>query len=722
MHVVILAGGSGTRMGGKTPKPLVKMNGKALILHVIDNVRSAFKDVKVRVVVGKKNSSEIKKQLGNDFEYILQPKALGTADALKYGIEGMNENENVLVMYADTPLIRPSSISGIFNFHVLKKADVTLLTGLSSRKYPYALVLKDDFKKLLAVKEEMRPTSLPPWEYNIGMYVFKVKKILSLFKKVKPADKGEYYIPELVNIAIDKKLKVQTYMSFDESEYLGVNTKEDLRRAENVMAEREIEELEIKQERFIHFGTGGWRAKIGRGFTSRNLRRVSQAIANYLIRKGLNDKGIVIGYDNRFLSETFAKIAGEVFAANNIKVYLSNSSLPTPIVTFTVLEKKAGGGVILTASHNPPEYNGVKFETHEGLPSPADVTSKIEKEANSFDVNSIPWIPLEKAMDAGYVEIEDFRGTYLDYLEKKINIKSIKEAQIRVCFDSMYGSGASTIQFALVSARCDLTMLHARRDPLFGGISPAPSEKSLTTLINTVREGNYDIGIAVDGDADRIAIVDEKGKFIHPNEIILLLYYYLHEVKGKKGGVVRNVSTTHNLDILAQLMGEEVYEVPVGFKHIAKAMVDHKALIGGESSGGVTFRGHIMEKDSVYTSMLVLEMLSTMKKPLSLIMKELFSKMGKRFFFQEDDLKLTPELKVRAMKFLSQKLKEISSKKIVEIREIDGKKFVLEDGSWILTRFSGTEPILRIASEAHTKGEAKKMNSWLKRQMTSTKF
>lgn len=721
MYAVILAGGSGTRMGGKTPKPLVEMNGKPLVLHVIDNIRSVFKDAKIRLVVGKKNSSQIKKRLGSDFEYVVQPKALGTADALKYGIEGIKEDEDVLVMYADTPLIRPSSISGVFNFHTLKNADVTLLTGLSSRKYPYALVIKDG-SNLVAVKEEMRPTSSPPWEYNIGMYAFKVKKILPLFKKVKPADKGEYYIPELVNIAIDKKLKVQTYMSFDESEYLGINTKEDLRRGENVMAEREIEELEIKQERFIHFGTGGWRAKIGRGFTSRNLRRVSQAIANYLIRDGLDANGIVIGYDNRFLSETFARIAGEVFAANNIKVYMSNSSLPTPIVTFTVLRKKAGGGIALTASHNPPEYNGVKFETKEGLPSPEDVTSTIEKEANSFDVNTIPWIPFEKAMQAGYFEIEDFRGAYLDYLEKKINIKAIKKSQIRVCFDSMYGSGASTIQFALVSARCDLTMLHARRDPLFGGISPAPSEKSLTTLINTVKEGNYDIGIAVDGDADRIAIVDEKGKFIHPNEIILLLYHYLHEIKGKKGGVVRNVSTTHNLDILARIMGEKVYEVPVGFKHIAKAMVDHKALIGGESSGGVTFRGHIMEKDSVYTSMMILEMLSTMKKPLSIIMKELFAKMGERFFFQEEDLRLTPELKVKATKFLSQDLKEVSNKKVVEVREIDGKKFVLEDGSWILTRFSGTEPILRIASESHTVTEAKKLNSWLKRQIASVKF
>lgn len=721
MYAVILAGGSGTRMGGRTPKPLVEINGKPLILHVVDNIRSVFENVKIRIVVGKRNANEIMSRIGSKFDYAIQPKALGTADALKYGIERIEPKEKVLIMYSDTPLIRPSSIAGIVNFHKLKKAEITLLTGLSSRKYPYALVLKNESKSLLAVKEEMRPVSSPPWEYNIGMYVVNVEKILPLFSEITIGSKGEYYIPELVNAAIRKGLKVQTYTSFDESEYLGVNTKEDLRRAENVMAEREVEDMEVAQERFIHFGTGGWRAKIGRGFTSRNLRRVSQAIANYLIKAHLDGKGIIIGYDNRFLSETFAKVSAEVFAANNVKVHLSRSSLPTPLVTFTVLKKKAGGGVIVTASHNPPEYNGVKFETQEGLPASAEITNEIEKDANSLDVNMIPWISIEKAERAGYVQIEDFRGVYLDYLEKKIDVEAIKKSQIRVCFDSMYGSGASTIQFALVSARCELTMLHARRDPLFGGRSPAPSEKSLTTLMNTVGEGIYDVGIAVDGDADRIAVVDERGNFIHPNEIILLLYNYLHEVKGKSGGVVRNVSTTHNLDIFAKKIKERVYEVPVGFKHIAKAMVEHKALIGGESSGGVAFKGHIMEKDGVYTSMLLLEMLSIMKKPLSAIIKDLFNRMGERLYFWEDDLKLTPELKVKATEFLSQNLEKMSKKRIVEIRKIDGKKFIFEDGSWVLTRFSGTEPILRIAAEDHTLSSAKRLAEGLKRGIFLTK-
>ncbi len=721
MQVVILAAGSGTRMGGKTPKPLVEIYEKPLLFHIIENVRSVFENVKIRVVVGKKNAKVIRDKMGNEFDYIIQPKALGTADALKFGISEIQRGEMALVMYADTPLIRPSSIAGLVNFHELKGVDITFLSGLSSRRYPYALVTKSN-GKVLSVKEEAKPNSQPPWEYNIGMYIVNVEKIKPLFSKVKRGSTGEYYIPELVNTAIEDDLKVQTYMSFDESEYLGVNTKEDLKRAQNILAEREIENAEVDQERFIHFGTGGWRAKIGRGFTSRNLRRVSQSIANDLIKKHLEGQGMIIGYDNRFLSETFAKISAEVFAANNVKVYLSRSSLPTPLVTFTVLRKKAGGGVIITASHNPPEYNGIKFETSDGLPSPVDLTNEIEKDANSLDVNKIPWVSLEKAEHVGYVKVEDFRGPYLDYLEKKVDVGSIRKSQIKVCFDSMYGSGASTIQFALVGARCDLTMLHARRDPLFGGKSPAPAKSSLNTLINTVKDGDYDIGIAVDGDADRIAIVDEKGEFIHPNEIILLLYSYLHEFKKEKGGAVRNISTSHNIDIFARKIGEEVYEVPVGFKHIAKGMIEHNALMGGESSGGATFRGHIMEKDGVYTSMLLLEMLAKMRKPLSLIMKELFARMGERLYYWENDLKLTPLLKVKAVEFLSQNLEKVAEKKVVEIRKMDGKKFILEDGSWVLTRFSGTEPILRIASEDHTLGNAKKIANWIKRKIASVKM
>ena len=478
----------------------------------------------------------------------------------------------------------------------------------------------------------------------------------------------------------------------------------------------------MDQETSIYFGTGGWRAKIGRGFTSRNLRRVSQATANYLIKKHLEERGIIIGYDNRFLSETFAKVSAEVFAANNIKVYLSNSSLPTPVVTFTVLRKKAGGGVIITASHNPPEYNGLKFETSNGLPAPIEITDQIEKDANSLDVNRVPWISLSKARQVGYIKMEDFRGPYLDYLEEKIDIDLIRKAQIRVCFDSMYGSGASTIQFALVGARCDLTLLHARRDPLFGGRSPAPSESSLNVLTRTVRENNYDIGIAVDGDADRIAIVDEKGNFIHPNEIIVLLYAYLHEFKGKDGGAVRNVSTSHNIDIFANRVGEKVYEVPVGFKYIAKAMIDHDALIGGESSGGVTFRGHIMEKDGIYASMLILEMLAAIKEPLSVIMKEIFTQMGRRLRYWEDDLALSPTLKVKATEFLSEDLEKVSSKKVIEIKKIDGKEFVLEDGSWVLIRLSGTEPVLRIVSEGYTLSEAKRLAAWTRRRINYIKL
>ena len=260
-------------------------------------------------------------------------------------------------------------------------------------------------------------------------------------------------------------------------------------------------------------------------------------------------------------------------------------------------------------------------------------------------------------------------------------------------------------------------MIHSRRDPLFGGRSPAPSEESLTYLMDMMRSGDYDVGIAVDGDADRIALVDEKGNFLHPNEVIAVLYYYLHEVKGLRGPVVRNVATSHNLDRLAEALGEFSIETPVGFKHIAKAMREYNALVGGESSGGITFRDHIMEKDGVYTAMLVVEMLAKMDKKLGEILKEVKERAGKWMVYHQENLRLTPELRVKVGEFMKRKRLEIDGKRILKIDEKDGLKFVFEDGSWVLLRLSGTEPLLRLISEAETIEECTEMIEKVKKSI-----
>jgi len=393
-------------------------------------------------------------------------------------------------------------------------------------------------------------------------------------------------------------------------------------------------------------------------------------------------------------------MAAEVFAANNIKVYLSNHATPTPLITFTVLEKNAGGGIVFTASHNPPDYNGIKFETHEGLPASAEITERIQEIANSTPVRMIPWVNYERALKNEYISLEDFRNAYLDYIEKKIDINSIRSKNPRVCFDPMYGAGTSTLQMALIGARCDLVTIHSRVDPLFGGKSPAPSETSLNSLIQFMKENSFDLGIAVDGDADRIALVDETGNYIPANDVILLVYYYLHEIKGRKGGVVRNIATSHNIDLLCEKCGELLYEVPVGFKYIANNVKTHDLLLGGESSGGVTVRGHIMEKDGIYTAMLIMEMLAKTGKRLSVILNDIYRLNGKRYYQAESDFKLTPKLKVAMDHFMASEHEAVHGIEVERIDRIDGMKIYLKNDSWCLLRPSGTEPLLRIVAES----------------------
>lgn len=714
---VILAGGKGTRLGTKETKPLVKLLGKPLIMHVVEKVEQAKVIDNLIIVANSKNKEEISKMIPHAFVTV-QKEQLGTAHALSIAIKEISENENVLVLYADTPLIRLGTIRGIVETHILENADITFLTGLTNEKYPYAVVFRSSSGEIIDLVEHGKPSGNPPWEYSIGTYVFKAKVFKNVYKIVAPhSNTGEKYIPDSIRIAIKQGFKVVTHVCLDDREYLGINTLEDLKRAEEIVLEREIEDSEFLEERYIRFGTGGWRAVIGKGFTSFNIKRVAHAISRYLVKKGLKERGIVVGYDNRFLSEESAKMVAEVLTGNNIKVYLTRSAIPTPLVTFTVLKKKAGGGVIITASHNPPEYNGIKFETSDGLPAPVEITNEIERIANEVDPFTVPWFPFKVAVEKGYIILEDFRGEYLDYLERKIDIEEIKKQHLKVCFDTMYGSGTSTIQMALVMARCDLTILHGRRDPLFGGKSPAPSEESLTYLMDVMKSGEYDVGIAVDGDADRIALVDEKGRFLHPNDVLPLLYYYLHKIKNQKGPAVRNIATSHNLDRLAKKLNEKVIETPVGFKYIAKAMIENNALIGGESSGGITFRNHIMEKDGVFTAMLVVEMLAKMKKKLSEILKDVMELSGAWYSFYQENIKLTPTLRVKAEKFLKKDFDKIAEHHVIDIKRIDGTKYILENESWVLLRLSGTEPLLRVIAESDNKEKARKLVEWVKKKL-----
>jgi len=719
MKIVLLAAGKGTRLQTSKPKPLVEVKNRPMFHHIIDKIRNITGEIDIVMVIREENLSEFESEMKNlgNVKYVFQNEQLGTANALKCALEVIDDKDDLLIMYADTVLIRESSIAGMINTHISRNNALTFLSGITQQKYPYALVEREN-GKIKKLEERKIPDYDPPYEYYVGPLIIDSEIAKKEIENVKPHhETGEYYIPDLINIIAESGNKVDCFKSLDESEYLGINNSEDLKKAEYQLSMREIENLSIMEERKIIFGTGGWRARIGRGFTSMNVRKVIQGICTYMIEEGLSDKGIVIGYDNRFLSEDFSEMAAEVFAANNIKVFLSKNSIPTPLVTFTVLEKEAGGGIVFTASHNPPDYNGIKFETHEGYPAPIEVTERVQEIANNTSVKMIPWVNFTKAQDHDFIHMEDFRNAYLDYIEEKIDIDAIKKVNPRVCFDPMHGAGTSTLQMSLIGARCDLITLNSKRDPLFGGKSPAPSEESLSSLIQFMRENNFDLGIAVDGDADRIALVDELGNYIPANDVILLVYYYLHEIKGMKGGAVRNIATSHNLDILCEKLGEQCYEVPVGFKYIAGGVKDHDLLLGGESSGGVTVRGHIMEKDGIYTAMLILEMLVKTGKSLSQLMDEIFTLNGKRYLQAKDDFNLTPLLKVNMEEFMSKEPDYIGEYKVLKIDRMDGMKIYLENDVWVLLRPSGTEPLLRMVSEATDINLAQKILKIVEKQV-----
>ncbi len=456
----------------------------------------------------------------------------------------------------------------------------------------------------------------------------------------------------------------------------------------------------------IQFGTGGWRAVIGDGFTKENIQILARAMADKMRVEGVAEKGIVIGYDRRFLSKEAMRWAGQVFAKEGIKAYLINKSAPTPLVMFYVMKHEFAYGMMITASHNPAIYNGIKVFTKGGRD--ADETQTAEIEAYIKDVTDIPPAEMDydEAVAAGMIEEIYPLNEYLDNIIAAINMEKIKEAGLKVALDPMYGVSETSLKTILLTARCDVETIHERHDTLFGGKLPSPSAATLRALQNYVIEKHCDIGIATDGDADRIGVIDDTGRFLHPNDILVLLYYYLVKYKGWKGPVVRNICTTHMLDKLAESFGEKCYEVPVGFKHISAKMYATDAVIGGESSGGLTVRGHIKGKDGIYAAALLIEMIAVTGKKLSEIVEDIKAECGE-IFMEERDYKFNQEKKDHIRKILleDKKLPELPFA-IDKVSYLDGSKVYFKNGGWVTARFSGTEPLLRIFCEMPSAKEA----------------
>ena len=460
----------------------------------------------------------------------------------------------------------------------------------------------------------------------------------------------------------------------------------------------------------IKFGTGGWRAVIGSDFIEKNICLVTEGICALMREEGKTDKPVVVGFDHRFLSDIAAKWMAEVFTANGVTVWFMNRSSPTPLVMHMVKKQKLYYGVEITASHNPAEYNGIKLIVEEGRDAPLETTSRLEKLIAGIAAKNAPSprIPFKDACEQRLVVYrENPFNDFIDDILDVLDVQVIRKHGARVLFDPMYGSGTYPLMVILCTARCTVDMIHNTRDAHFGGHIPAPSMAGLEELRTRVVAGKYELGIAFDGDGDRLGIIDANGRYLSANEILVMLYWYLHEIKGWRGPVVRNLATTHMLDVMAADFGETCYEVPVGFKYISSKIDEVDAVLGGESSGGLTVRGHIHGKDSIYAASLFVEMISAVGKSPSEIMDDLERKYG-HFEMVEDNLTFTMEQKatVNNIIFEEQKL-PFFGKPINLVSYEDGCKVYFSDNSYVICRFSGTEPLLRIFAEAGDAATAK---------------
>lgn len=460
----------------------------------------------------------------------------------------------------------------------------------------------------------------------------------------------------------------------------------------------------------IKFGTSGWRGVIADDFTVARVRVVTQAIADQLSSQGLKDKGVVVGYDTRFMSERFAEESVKVLAANGIRVYLSNRDVPTPVVSFEIIRRKAAGGINFTASHNPPLYNGLKFSPAWGGPALPETTKDIETKANSLlEKNSIAFLSLEEARTKGLVEDIDPRKVYLDDLKKKTDGETIRKAKLKVAVDLLYGTGRDYLDAALRDAGCAVTAVHANRDALFGGHAPDPSEENLSELSSIMKKGKFDIGLAVDGDADRFGIIDADGTYVNPNQVLALVLDYLCRSRGWKGGAARSIATSHLVDAVAKKHGIEVYETGVGFKFIGDLLVQGKIIFGGEESAGMTIKDHVPEKDGILACMLVAEMVANERRSMKELLKRLYKEVG-TILDERVNIRLTEQNRKSVGERLAQPLNELGGLRVKGKKTTaDGTKYMLEDDSWVLMRASGTEPVVRLYVESSSEDKIKEL-------------
>jgi phosphoglucomutase len=452
----------------------------------------------------------------------------------------------------------------------------------------------------------------------------------------------------------------------------------------------------------IKFGTSGWRAVVAEEFTIANVRRAVTGIARYVKSQRAEGARVIVGRDPRFLGETFCSMASEILASYGIIPLVIAEAAPTPAISYAVIHGKADGAINFTASHNPPEYNGIKYSTADGAPALPEVTKHIEKEIAAGDGG----LGASKASPQQL----DPKPIYLDRLKETVDLKAIQKAGLRVVFDPLWGAARGYSDSLLKDAGVEVATVHDYRDVLFGGHAPEPDDHLLEPTREKMREIKAHIGIATDGDADRFGVVDEDGTFLQPNYIIALLFDYLVESRGWKKGVGKSVATTNLINAIAAHHKIQLHETPVGFKYIGELIKQDEIAIGGEESAGLSIRYHVPEKDGIIAGLLCCEMVARRGKSLGTQLQELFAKVGS-FYPQRENFRLTPEVKEKFTEKLRLDPHEFYGRKVSEVVRKDGLKLVLDDGSWVCYRLSGTEPVVRVYSEAPSAQALQKLST-----------
>jgi len=456
----------------------------------------------------------------------------------------------------------------------------------------------------------------------------------------------------------------------------------------------------------IKFGTSGWRAVMGEEFTFQNVRIVIQAVANYLKKRFPGDRiSVIMNYDTRFLSERFALEGAKIFSHNQIHVFLSDRDAPSQAQAYQVIKRKAQAGINFTASFNPPEYNGLKFNTETGAPALPEETDKIEEEIKLLmkDYSFCSYYPKVE-----FIEKIDLQHDYLSYIQEKIDFDLIRKSKIKIAVDLLYGTSREYLDEILEENHIPVEEIHGYIDPYFGGITPSCTEKNLGELKTLVKEKKCHLGIATDADGDRFGIVDEKGNFIIQNLILSLLLDYLVSKKNWRGGVARSVATTHLIDRIARRYDLPLFKTPVGFKYMADLFLRNKIIFGGEESACLAIKDHLPEKDGIIAGLLVAEMVAALAKGLSEQIDDLFSKYGKRVGKQKS-IPFKPEREKKLRKVIKNPPSKLDGRKVINIETIDGIKFDFSDDDWFLLRFSGTEPLIRCYAEAGSKKELERL-------------